>query len=112
MTLLVYWSLAFVIDGISQTPVVLDASGKGTLSLTTLAVGSHTFGVNYFGSTNFVAFSTPAGSMLSHFVNKASTTVIVSLGMSPTPFTIVFFSVSENCLPSALPMRACSMVSP
>ena len=33
-------------------------------------------------------------------------------GISPTPLTMVFFSVSEICLPSALPSRACSMVSP
>ena len=33
-------------------------------------------------------------------------------GVSPTPLTGSFFSVSESCLPSGLPIRACSMVSP
>src|SRR5689334_20545868 len=33
-------------------------------------------------------------------------------GVSPTPLTGALFSVSENCLPSALPRRACSIVSP
>ena len=37
---------------------------------------------------------------------------VVRFGMSPTPLTRSFFSVSENCLPSALPIRACSIVSP
>src|SRR3954470_23863040 len=34
------------------------------------------------------------------------------LGVSPTPLTTPPFSVSDSCLPSALPRRACSMVSP
>src|SRR5207249_1420082 len=50
----------FVIDGLGQTPVALNASGQAAVTFTTLAPGAHTAGANYFGTADFLPYSTPA----------------------------------------------------
>jgi uncharacterized repeat protein (TIGR01451 family) len=49
-------SIAFVIDGISQSPVSM-VDGQAILSTSTLSVGNHSVSANYSGDTNFEASS-------------------------------------------------------
>jgi autotransporter-associated beta strand protein len=66
----------FVIDGVAQTPVALDAGGKATLTVSTFHSGTHTAGLNYFGTANFAAYSTPT--LITQAVSAAATGVTVA----------------------------------
>src|SRR5439155_6771435 len=90
----------FVIDGVGQTPVQLDSTGKATLSLTNLPVGNHTFGLNYMGSADFAPYSSPT--LQTHTVNKAATNVTITSSSStsflnqPVTFTATVTPVAPG----------------
>ncbi|MFI5165653.1 MAG: beta strand repeat-containing protein [Thermoanaerobaculales bacterium] len=73
----------FVIDGISQAPVTLNASAQATLSISSLAVGSHSLTATYSGDTDDSGSTAPA---LTQVVNKASTTTALTSSLNPTVF--------------------------
>ncbi len=74
-------SVTFTIDTMAQPPVNLDASGRASVSSSTLGVGSHTVSVAYGGDASF---SGSASSNLSQTVNQANTTTTVSSSVNPS----------------------------
>ena len=57
-------SVTFAIDGVNQTPIALNAAGQVTLSLNSLANGTHTIVADYTGSTDFAASSSDTQNQL------------------------------------------------
>jgi autotransporter-associated beta strand protein len=68
----------FVVDGVSQTPIAVDGTGKATLSLSSLAAqtAAHTVGANYLGNAAFAASSST--SLASLVVAKAAVTAAIT----------------------------------
>ena len=77
----------------------LDANGKGTLSLTSLSVGTHSISAAYSGDANF---SGSASATISQAVNKAATTTTLTASPNPSAFgQSVTFSAAVNAPGSA-----------
>src|SRR5207247_121582 len=79
----------FVIDGLAQTPVAVDSTGKATIVVSGLGVGNHTAGGDYLGvpppgPSNFAPFSTPT--VITHVINKANTTTTVTAPVNKSGF--------------------------
>jgi hypothetical protein len=73
--------VTFIVDGQSQAPVPLNASGQASITLSSLGVGLHSISASYGGSGNFNAGQTAAP--LTQTVNQDQTTT--TLGSSANP---------------------------
>jgi FtsP/CotA-like multicopper oxidase with cupredoxin domain len=89
-------SVQFSIDGSPfGGSVVLDATGRATLVISTLPVGSHTISAAYSGNTNYLAST---GS-LTRPVNKAnSRTVVTTSGTPARPGATVTFTATVGAV--------------
>jgi hypothetical protein len=84
-------TVTFTDGAVSLGSVALDSTGRAALTLSSLAVGSHSITASYSGSTSFVASSS---SPLSQAVNKNS--IVINLTSAPNPSTYgqtIVFSV-------------------
>ncbi|MBL8299593.1 MAG: Ig-like domain repeat protein [Rhodanobacteraceae bacterium] len=72
----------FVIDGAAPQNVVLDASGRATLSTAALSVGTHTVVASYNGSTSYNQSSGALSPVQT--VNKASTALGLASSSNPS----------------------------
>jgi hypothetical protein len=87
-------TVTFVLDGVNQTPVALDANGQATLTTSTLKVATHTLRALYTGNSNFAASNSPT-TPLSHVVNKAPTTAtLTASNLTPTYGTAITLTVT------------------
>jgi hypothetical protein len=94
-------SVVFQIDGATTGgPVILDATGRATLIVSTLAVGGHTVSAAYSGSGNYLP-STSAS--LIQTVNKAASRTVVTTSGSPATrgTTVVFTATVTAVAPGA-----------
>jgi hypothetical protein len=89
-------SITFVIDGVSQAPVALDANGKATLTRSNLAVGRHAISANYTGSLHSNG-SQPVKPLV-QIVEGPATHLATSVSPSLSVGVTVPFSVSVNAL--------------
>jgi FtsP/CotA-like multicopper oxidase with cupredoxin domain len=82
-------AVQFRIDGVDTgAPVPLNAIGRATFLINTMAVGNHTVSVKYSGSVNYLL---SASANLTQTVNKAaSRTVVTSSGTATRGTTVVF----------------------
>lgn len=82
-------TVTFLIDGVTQVNVPVDAAGVATLPGTSLSAGTHTVTASYNGSANF---SGSAGNTLTQTVDVAATTISLSSSVNPSvfgqPFTL------------------------
>lgn len=74
-------TVAFTVDGIDQGPVTLDSTGKATLKVTGLALGTHTVTATYSGSANYRASSSAA---LQQQVVQGSSAVTLTSSANPS----------------------------
>jgi hypothetical protein len=83
--------------GIPLASVALDNTGRASVTLTSLALGSHSLSASYAGNSSFLASSSTP---LSQFVNKDS--VLMSLNSAPNPSTYresVTFTLQVSAAP-------------
>ena len=94
-------TVTFTVDGAGiGGPVALDATGRATLVMNTLTVGTHTVSAAYAGTLNYRP-STSAN--LTQTVNKANSRTVVTTSGSPAPrgTTVVFTAAVTAVAPGA-----------
>jgi hypothetical protein len=77
-------SVTFVIDGQSQAPVQLNASGQASLTLSSLSVGSHSISATYSGDASFLGSQT--ATPLTETENPDATTTVLSAAANPSVY--------------------------
>lgn len=82
--------------------VALDATGKATFNATSLGVGSHALTASFGGDTTHAP---SASETLSHTVDKATTTILVSSSLNPAPvgFNVLFSATIAGPATSGTP---------
>lgn len=78
-------NVIFLIDGVAQAPVALNAAGQATFSTAGLGVGNHTVGATYAGDVNF-ATSTSTTALTQSVARANSTTSLVTSSVNPSVF--------------------------
>jgi FtsP/CotA-like multicopper oxidase with cupredoxin domain len=94
-------TVTFFVDGSALGgPVTLDATGRATLVVSTLAVGSHAVTAMYGGSTNYLQ---SASTTLTQTVNKAGSRTVVTTSGTPAAqgTTVVFTATVTAAAPGA-----------
>lgn len=74
-------TVTFVIDGVNQAPVPVNALGKASFQISNLSVADHTIVAMFDGTGNFGDSDSPT---LPHTVNKANTTTTVISSLNPS----------------------------
>ena len=94
-------TVTFTVDGAGiGGPVALDATGRATLVMNTLTVGTHTVSAAYAGTLNY---RPSASANLTQTVNKANSRTVVTTSGSPAPrgTTVVFTAAVTAVAPGA-----------
>lgn len=78
-------NVTFLIDGVAQPPVALNAAGQAAFSTTSLSVGNHTVAATYGGDGNFTT-STSTTPLTQSVARANATTSIVSSSVNPSVF--------------------------
>ena len=93
--------MTFTIDGVAVGgPVPLDATGRATLVISSLAVGTHTVSADYSGSANY---RPSTSGHVTQTVNKAASRTVVTTSGTPAPLgtTVVFTATVTAVAPGA-----------
>jgi hypothetical protein len=94
-------TVTFTVDGAAVAgPLTLDATGRATLVLGSLSVGTHTVSAGYGGSVNYLQ---SASATLTQTVNKASSRTVVTTSGTPAPVgsTVIFTATVTAVAPGA-----------
>jgi hypothetical protein len=78
-------TVTFVLDGVKQAPIPLNASGVANLVTSTLKLGAHTVRALFNGTASFLASNSPT-TPLTHVVNLVTSTTSVIPSATDVPF--------------------------
>jgi hypothetical protein len=88
-------TVSFIDGSTALGTATLDNNGKATLSVTSLAVGSHNITASYTGNGSFNGSSVAAGGAVNQVVSQSSTIATISSSANPSVFgqVVVFTAV-------------------